>query len=480
MKRSETDRHATSHQRSGARPRPTPRAAGRANGSSRVLRVLVVGNAEASRELRDLFAPLGWTITYATDVASVRPSGGPYDLVFVDRRYERNVRTNVVQLARQRWPKARVVRLTARPERSVGRPPAPPSPPDTSEGTEETSAHGAGRPVTPSATDRLPHDLGIGRLEPSEPSGGLTEERDQKVLRIDASGAPPRLLSRLLVGGYITGQDRVIVTAPDDLTTLQRGEIQRTAHRVLGMTVVADRRGRMEVQSFLDPAKYGFVPLLNRTVWMLRAQLELCRRALDGSDQDFLPDVEEVEEGVDRLYLLMVRQLMLSCDSPSIARRIEVESRHYQIGDRLVAKVLEVIGDLIREVGTEFAAHREGFQTLPTDITRELAGFLQRFDSLLKRTAESFVRTCPFDANALLDEIQTALPHDSTLGDELARRIPDPKLAIAAERVVWSLVLGLDMLVVVNEVTINRSVEPVSGGGSGATLHFPEPARTDQ
>ena len=295
------------------------------------------------------------------------------------------------------------------------------------------------------------------------------------MLRIDAAGAPPRLLGRLLVGGYITGQDRIVVTAPGDLTPRQRDEIHRTAHRVLGMTVVADRPGRLEVQSFLDPTKYEFVPILNRTVWMLRAQLELCRRALDGTNLDFRPEVEEVEEGVDRLYLLMVRQLLLSADSPSIARRIEVESRHHQIGDRLVAKVLEVIGDLIREVGTELAAHRDGFQALPPDITRGLTALLQRFDSLLKRTAESFVATSPFDANTLLDEIQSSRPNDSILGDELARRIPDPKLAIAAERVVWSLVLALDMLVVVNEVTINRSVEPICDGGSGATLRFPNP-----
>ena len=478
MKRSASRRRSTSHRPLGATPQASSRVPERTTGPSEPLRVLVLGSPETSQELGDLFARLGWIITQATDLESVRPSDVPFDLVFVDGRYERKSRTNVYHIARVRWPEARVVRLRAESRGQPGRTPDSRWPGHVPDRTDGGRFHTPG-PSTPDGPNAgPPHDLGIGRLEPSPASSDLSEERDQKVLRIDASGAPPRLLGRLLVGGYITGQDRVVVTAPEDLTTLQREEIQRTAHRILGMTVVVDRRGRMEVQSFLDPAKYGFVPLLNRTVWMLRAQLELCRRALDGSDQDFLPDVEEVEEGVDRLYLLMVRQLILSCDSPLIARRIEVESRHYQIGDRLVAKVLEVIGDLIREVGTELAAHREGFQTLSPDITRELAGFLQRFDSLLKRTAESFVRTSPFDANALLDEIQSSRPHDSTLGDELARKISDPELAIAAERVVWSLVLGLDMLVVVNEVTINRSVEPISGGGSGATLHFPNVTRS--
>lgn len=442
------------------------------------LRVLVVGGPESSRELADLFARLQWTVVRTADLNSVRGTETSFDLVFIDPQRERETHTDLYHVARARWPGARVVPVGSRSGGPPNGRPRSRAPRDARpvEGEPGASRPQAPRPSTPSKPgESFPHDLGIARLKRS-PSGEEPHgEAEQKVLRIDATGAPPRLLGRLLVGGYITGQDRVIVTAPNDLTALQREEIQKTAHRVLGMSVVADRPGRVEVQSFLDPSKYGFVPLLNRTVWMLRAQLELCRRALDGTEQDFLPDVEEVEEGVDRLYLLMVRQLLLSCDSPSIARRVEVESRHYQIGDRLVAKVLEVIGDLIREIGRELAAHREEFPTLPPEVARQLPGLIQQFDSLLKRTAEAFVRTSPFEANTLLDEIQTLLPHDSNLGDDFARQIADPRLAIAVERVVWSLVLALDMLVVVNEVTINRSVEPVSGGGSGATLRFPEP-----
>lgn len=450
---------------------------GRTPSGATSLRVLVMGPLESSREFGELASRVGWTVTRRVDPESVRPTDGPFDLVFIDRRWEGESLSDVVHLVQERWPGARVVRLAPNVARSPSHLLSSHAPSIIRSARGGEGAAGRRTPVpsaTPSPKDALPLDLGIGRLEPGEPPPRAFEEPEQRVLQIDATGAPPRLLGRLLVGGYITGQDRVIVTASDDLTALQREEIRQTAHRVLGMSVVADREGRMEVQSFLDPAKYGFVPLLNRTVWMLRAQLELCRRALDGTDQDFLPDVEEVEEGVDRLYLLMVRQLLLSSDSPSIARRIEVESRHYQIGDRLVAKMLEVIGDLIHEVGKELAAHREGFQTLSPEIARDLVGLFQRFDSLLKRTAESFVEASPFGANGLLDEIQSSIGQDSSLGDELARRIPDPKLAMSAERVVWSLVLAFDMLVVVNEVTINRSVEPVSGGGSGATLRFPE------
>ena len=64
------------------------------------------------------------------------------------------------------------------------------------------------------------------------------------------------------------------------------------------------------------------------------------------------------------------------------------------------------------------------------------------------------------DANGSLNEIDELLPKDYTLGDSLARHISDRRVAIAAQRVVSNLLMVLEMLVIVNEVTINRSVEP--------------------
>lgn len=481
MKRNlSTHRPGSEHRSQPTVAAPSPRGP-RASKGSESLRVLIVGAAAGSHEHVAMFERLGWDVTVTSDPASISRARS-FDLVFIDRRADADGRRALARKVRARWPGAPIAPVGGRPGGTEPKSPLRPTEPPLSGAAVRTGAsvppeaRAGPSPALPGSPNP-PRDLGTGRLEPADLTGDLSEDRDQKVLRIDTNGATPRLLGRLLVGGYITGQDRIVLTASRDLTVGQREEVQRAAHRVLGMSVVTDRPGRMEVQSFLDPAKYAFVPLLNRTVWMLQAQLELCRRALDGTDQDFLSDVEEVEEGIDRLYLLMVRQLLLSCENPGLARRIDVGSRHFQIGDRLVAKMLEVIGDLIHEVGRGLAAGREGFQTLPPDISRELSDMILRFESFLKRTAETFLRTSASAANALLDEIQTEIPSDSSLGDELTRRIADPKLAVAAGRVVWGLVLAFDMLVVMNEITINRSVEPVSGGGNGATLRFPEPVR---
>jgi phosphate uptake regulator len=282
----------------------------------------------------------------------------------------------------------------------------------------------------------------------------------QKVLRIDATGAPPNLLARLLVGSYITGQDQVLVTARSGLSNAQRQEVRRIVERILGMSVVGESPNVIEVQNFVDPGKYQLPRLLNRVVRMLRGELAACQAALTGHETDPTAQLEAIEDEVDRFYLLMVRQLLLSSDSPQIARSIDVESHHYQIGYRLVAKILEVIGDLVHGIGREIGANLAGLRRLPKPIRQELVGLLGRLEALLTRTMDAFGRLSAVDANATLNEIDKRVAKDTALGDLLARRIADRKVAVSAQRVVSNLVMLMEMLVIINEVTINRSVEP--------------------
>jgi phosphate uptake regulator len=303
-------------------------------------------------------------------------------------------------------------------------------------------------------------DLGGGRLEISPANTETPADRRQKLLRIDASDAPPKLLARLLIGAYITGQDQIIVTSRDGLTSEQHQEIRRTVAHVLGMTVVEEESGAVEVQNFVDPGKYHFHRLMGQVVRILKTELEVCRTVLTGADKSVLQQLSPMEDEVDRFYLLMVRQLLLSSDDFQIARDIGVESHHYQIGYRLLAKVLEVTGDLVSGVGRELGENLPGLQRLPKSALADLVGLITRVEELLDRTMDAFSRLSVVDANSNLNEIDRVLPTDYRLGDALARHISDRRVAVAAQRVVSNLLMALEMLVIVNEVTINRSVEP--------------------
>jgi phosphate uptake regulator len=320
-------------------------------------------------------------------------------------------------------------------------------------------------PPFPRIAPLPPHELGVGRLVSGRPDG-----RPQKVLHIDVSGAPPNLLGRLLVGSYITGQDQVLVTARHGLTLAQRKEIHRVVERTLGMTVVEESPAAVELENFVDPGRYGLPRLLHRVVQMLQAELEICHAAFVDPEPPELSPIEAIEEEVDRFYLLIVRQLLLSSDSPRIAREIDVESHHYQIGDRLVAKVLEVTGDLIHGIGTELQGHLTGLRHMPPAVNHELRSRIEQLQHLLARTMEAFGHLSAVEANGTLNRIGEVLPKDACLGQLICRTVPDHRVAVAAQRIVHNLDMALEMLIIVNEVTINRSVEPETVLASGPPL----------
>jgi len=303
-------------------------------------------------------------------------------------------------------------------------------------------------------------DLGGGRLEISPANAEAPSDRHQKLLRIDATGAPPKLLARLLVGAYITGQDQILVTSRSGLTPDQRQELRRTVGHVLGMTVVEEESGTVEVQNFIDPGKYQFHRLMSQVVRMLRTELETCRTVLAGGNRTSLQALAPLEDEIDRFYLLMVRQLLLSSDDFQVARDIGVESHHYQIGSRLISKVLEVTGDLAAGIAHELGENLTGLQRLPKSARGELIALIAHVEQLLERTMDAFTRLSVVDANAILNEIDRSLPANYALGDSLARHVSDRRLAVSAQRIVSNLLMALEMLVIVNEVTINRGVEP--------------------
>jgi phosphate uptake regulator len=310
-------------------------------------------------------------------------------------------------------------------------------------------------PVPPRSVGFAVHELGEGRLEAGPPNG-----RVQKVLRIDVTDAPANLLGRLLVGSYITGQDQVLLTARGGLTVPQRQEVRRVVDRIIGMSVVGDTPSAVEVQNFLDPGKHTVPRLLHRVVQMLETELEVCHAALSENGAPQFALIESLEDEVDRFYLLMVRQLLLSSDSPRIARNIDVESHHYQIGDRLVAKVLEVIGDLIHGIGAEMQENLTGLRRLPPRATRLLLRRIEQLQLELARTMDAFGRLSIVDANAALNEIGELLAKEAPLGRLIARHATGRKEVVATQRIACHLEQAFEMLVIVNEVTINRSVEP--------------------
>lgn len=305
------------------------------------------------------------------------------------------------------------------------------------------------------------HDLGAGRLELS-PAARTAEESTQRTLNIDASDCPPQLIARLLVGAYITGHDHVLVTTSSELSTALRAEVCRIAPHVLGMSVIEDEPTRLEVRIFLDATKHRLSSLLDRVVRMIRLELELCQQALRTHDPLSLERVPQVEEEIDRFYLLMARQILLASNDFHVAREIGVPSHHYQLGYRVVVKMLEVTADLLATMAEDLAQ-----EMAQGKDAEELIRQLSEFDTSLIQTMEAFREISAERAHEALTGIESYALNQATLSTSLIGRSRDKEGAARLQRVLSSLATARELLVIINEITINRAVEPETVAASG-------------
>jgi phosphate uptake regulator len=310
------------------------------------------------------------------------------------------------------------------------------------------------------------HDLGAGRLELSLASR-TAEGMDHHTLQVDATDCSPQLVSRLLVGAYITGHDHVLITASRELSAELRAEVCRIAPHVLGMSVIEDEPTRLEVRIFLDATKHRLSSLLDRVVRMIRLELELCQQALRTNDAVSLERVPQVEEEIDRFYLLMARQILLASNDFHVAKEIGVPSHHYQLGYRVVVKMLEVTADLIANMAEDLAQDMAQGKD-----AEELIRQLSEFDTSLVQTMDSFREVSANRAQDALTEIENYTLNQATLSRSLIGRSRDKKGAARLQRVLSSMGTARELLVIINEITINRAVEPetVAQNGGKAVL----------
>jgi phosphate uptake regulator len=307
-------------------------------------------------------------------------------------------------------------------------------------------------------------NLGDGSLEVSKwklPQEGAGAG-GQKVLNVDATGASANLLCRLLVGAYITGHDRVVLTTMDQENRAGLGIFDCTLKHLIGANLVKDTPDQLEIQMFVDPSKHRFPALLQRSSQLIRIALEGLMSALKEGDPAGLKALLQIEDEIDRLYFLMARQILLSSNDPGMARSIGVTSHHFLIGARMVAKMLEVVGDLIHGVGKDLEVLLARKGPIPRETWEDLAGIVSDLNHLFSMSMASFTLCSVQEASEAIDEGDRLIGESPTIVGRMVKRARSQETALLLQSTVHGLMTAVEMLKVVNEITINRGVEPES------------------
>lgn len=195
-------------------------------------------------------------------------------------------------------------------------------------------------------------ELGIiehedGKLTISPRSHEITSE---KKINIDPS-LPATLLERLIVASYLAGYDLINIKSVSRITPEQRGIISGIARKLIGPEIVEESNDSILIQDILNSGDLSVKKAIKRMHMIVSSMQKDVIHALKVGDVYLARDVIQRDDDVDRLYLLIVRQLVTSVRHPVTADNLKIKTTD-TLDLRIVAKSLERIGDHAEKIGS--------------------------------------------------------------------------------------------------------------------------------
>ena len=211
------------------------------------------------------------------------------------------------------------------------------------------------------------------------------KETGKVTIRAEQAGGD-EMLTRLIVGSYALGYDTVEVLGKEPLGHMSADRALETFKRLRGMEVVESDDRHIVAQSFIDPTKFPVDSLIKRLQILVSQSLDYVMDALDLKQTVSLNEVRRVQEEIDELYWLILRQLLVALNRRELASEIGIESPLHASGDRVSAKTLDEIGGIIEDVAEELARLRG----LGTKIDAGVAASIRK---LAAKAGEAFNTT---------------------------------------------------------------------------------------
>lgn len=313
-------------------------------------------------------------------------------------------------------------------------------------------------------------EMSGGRLELAKETQGNFTPEEQTTVHIDMEGEEPSILTRLIVGSYIAGHDNVIIRSKDEFTEAQKEEAASAVKRMLGLSLVEQSNNTMEFQNFIDPIKYRLDHIMSRVIGVLTAELEGCRKGLNDSDPEALQGVLQLEDEVDSFYLLMIRQLLLSSENYRLAKGLGIENHRYQMGYRLVIKDLEMIADLIYQIASDLNTVVSSPHPIPEKLRAHIDEMLSNIGRFITLSYDAFRERSLLEINKIINEITTWLDDVSDRGDFVPADLMVTE-ATAIQRIISHCIEATKLLIVVDEVAFNRSMERDKTSENGSHIN---------
>jgi phosphate uptake regulator len=269
----------------------------------------------------------------------------------------------------------------------------------------------------------------------------------------------PNLLTRIITGNYILGHDSIQVISRKELSRQHLEEIRNTTQRLNGLGIVEQTMRTVTIQSFVDPTKFPIYGLVRRLHIIVASMQETAIKALVERRPELASEVTHMENEADRIYWLIVRQLLLSIRDRTVGVKIGIESPLHVAGNRVIAKSLESMADHAEEMALEAIAIKGEKYEISPSVLDGIEKLSSSVRSIAEKTIKALVTLDIKLANDTVEMDESTEKESRKLIERILASVRNVPVAVALRHVVSSLGEMASNCGIISEVTINRVLE---------------------
>lgn len=292
---------------------------------------------------------------------------------------------------------------------------------------------------------------------------GLTKERESFRYVIDADLCNgPNLLTRVITANYLTGHDTIQVVSRKELSPKHLEEVRAVSRRLTGLGIVEQSLKSVTLQSFVDPTKFPIYGLLRRLQIILSSMLEQGVKSVVEGRANLADEVIHMEEEADRIYWMIIRQLLLAVTDRRVAKGVGIEGPLHVIGNRVIAKSLEQMADLAANVALESQKLKGEAKKVDPKITKGLLELSDNVRLLIEDCFNALMKSDLKRSNEVIERVAHSEALERSITGDVMKTVKDVNLAVGLRSIVWDVGQMAKYAEAIAEVAINRNLETPS------------------
>ena len=269
------------------------------------------------------------------------------------------------------------------------------------------------------------------------------------------------ILKRVIAGCYLLGYDTIRVTSNKELHPSQQEDIRSMTKRLPGLEIVETTLRRVTVRCIIDPSRIPVDELMRKLHVMVTAMHNAAMNALLGGRPELAKEALQMENEIDQIYHLVVRQLLLALKDRDIANEIGIESPLHATGNRVVAKALEEIADVTAGIAKETMALSAKEFKMDDKTLKDLQKFSSLVQTVFGKTMKAFLSRDLRLANETINSVIQADAEQRALAEELGKQ-EGSGANYSLMYMLWSLGRIFGYCKIIAETTITRFLRQTS------------------